>query len=152
MAVNPANYYEVTFLDRSGEVSRLRVNIAAVADVVTGATAVSDWNLSLSAITEGDIVQRSALFSNRLSGDTVGVGNREDKWLVGCHDSVTNHKFHFTIPTRLHTLLTPTGTDKVTDFSVAPWTLFKSRTEALVLSPDGNACVVDYVQLVGRNI
>ena len=80
----------------------------------------------------------------------VGEGNREDKWLVGYHDSVTFKPYTFTLPCRKYNLTMAGDTDFL-DLTVVGVATFVSAAEAFI-KRDGNAIVIDYIRLVGRNL
>lgn len=76
---------------------------------------------------------------------------RENKWLVRYHDSVTGNKSTLEIPTADLNELDPTKADRLKIDSGAG-AAFVTAFNNVVLGPDGNAASVDEVLFVARNI
>jgi len=147
-----------TFLDASGETSRVEMNIATLtagnfaattgAVEAGGALADAIGALSLCALANVDIVaDRTATGAE---APTEMYAQREIGLLVSYQDSVTGKKYRITIPGPDWATIGTVGTDKV-DAADALWTAFVSAFEANVLSEVGNAVTVMGGWLVGRN-
>jgi hypothetical protein len=147
-----------TFLDASGEKSRVDVNIttltagnfaattAAVED--GGALAVAIAAMSHCVLTNVDIVA-----SRTANGDpapTELYAQREIGLLVSYQDSVTGKKYRITIPGPKWADMGMVSTDKV-DPANELWTAFVSAFESDAKSETGNAVTVLGGWLVGRN-
>jgi hypothetical protein len=146
------------FLDASGEISRVEMNIttltagnfAATTGAVASGGALADAisGLSLCTLANVDIVaDRTA------TGGAAPVSNyaqREIGLLVSYQDSVTGKKYRVTIPGPDWATIGQAGSDMV-DPADALWTAFVSAFEANVISEAGNAVTILGGWLVGRN-
>lgn len=75
---------------------------------------------------------------------------RKLKYLCRAHDATNLKKFTRELPCPDMSLLT--GNTDFADLSAGAGAAFKADWDANVLSPDGNASVLDSVQLVGRKV
>jgi len=152
MPRNPQVTYGFSMQDQSAETGRVQVYTAVPEDLVGGlSTAMSDFMLAVNDVTLGTVTKEQSGEVNKLSNVRIGAGNREDKMLVSYQDNVTLALYDFELPTRDNTLAVVAGTDYY-NLAIAPWANFKTKTEAALVSPDGNAITVVSVKLVGRNI
>lgn len=156
MPVTSESSFSMTLVDYDGESTSFNVRVADLDALNFDAqdTLRTNFNASVNAITKGTI-RRAGYQGNDI--DSADAPNdvwaqREIKWLVRYHDTVTGDKFWVTIGTADTLYLNPNnkkvahiGDAAVVDDFVAAW-------EAYVLSPDGNATAVDEIVLVGRNI
>jgi len=144
--------------DYNGEPSTVTIPTAdltaanIVASMAAGdalVTAIEGITLGLSSV-KTYVAKRSPL-----SGDvraTDAGAQRELKWLVRYHDSVTFVRGTTEIPTADTAQLDPAnrGYAEIGDAGVVD--AFVTAFEAFALGPSGNAAVVDDILLVGRNI
>lgn len=152
MPRNPQIAFNVSMQDQSAETGRFTVNTAIPEDLVAGlSTAAVDFMTAVGDVTLGLVVQEGALETKKLSNVRIGAGNREDKMMATYQDNVTLALYQVELPTRDNTLAVVPGTDYY-NLAVAPWANFKTKFEAFVVSPDGNAVTLISVKLVGRNV
>lgn len=154
MATNPSVKLTVTLFDQSGEIGSFVANRDAPDDLDAGLPAELTAFITAISVTApivdftaGDIKQVSANSSRRVSNDLLGVGNREDKWLLHFQDATTLAPYKAEIPMRTGGIATTPGTDFLPEASVA---LFRTSAQNLFFSPDGNAGNLLYVELIGR--
>jgi len=151
MAVNPTIKLTATMYDQSGELATLVANRDAIDDLSAGLPAeLTAWITAVTAIVDfgaGDLKAVSANESRRVSNDLLGVGNREDKWLFHFQDATTLAPYKVEVPLRTGGIDTTPGTDFLPEATVAT---FRTASQALFFSPDGNAGNLLYVELVGR--
>jgi hypothetical protein len=151
MALNPSFSLNFTVRDRSGEAARFTWSTAAPIDQETLPTTISDWENSFAAICDGVLTNRNVVVAKKLSNTAYSAdGQREEKWLVTYQDNVTLAVYQTELPCRKNSVKPPVNNDDV-DLTVAPWVVFKTKTEAAFVSPDGNAITILKVTLVGRN-
>jgi hypothetical protein len=148
----------VTMQDRSGEKSTLSVHVPEdmviedagdngqpddplIAAFLTSLAAVCDYAPTRIAISQS--------LRQILSGG-VGLGQREQKYLVSYYDALTAVPGDFEIPCRDAAIQPPVNTD-LYDLTVAPWVAFKNAVEALIVSDAGNSVIVSKVRLTGKN-
>lgn len=151
MAVNPTYKLTTTLYDQSGELASMSANRASADSLATVPTVLTDWITAATAIIDwgaGDIRNISQNATRRVSNDLLGVGNREDKWLFHFQDATTLAPYKVEVPCRTGGIATTPGTDFLPEATVAT---FRTESEALFLSPDGNAGNLLYVELIGRN-
>jgi hypothetical protein len=150
--------YSRQYRDFSKELSMTRIHIPAitVGTIVALLALIADYAAALDAITMGIASQDTiTLDRNTLSADrpTNVFAQRELKWLVHYHSATLAHKFTLEIPTADPTGRLLDGTDLM-DLSQTQAAAWKTVFEALAVAPDDDTdqCVVDYVELVGRNL
>ncbi len=158
MARNPDTTVSLTYVDRSGEGSRVQFAPSqALADDITKVTLPANsvaliFVTALQAVSDGLIVRRSLTTSVKLTNAAAATdGQREERWLVVYQDNTTMTLYSFEIPCRKASIKPPQGQDQV-DLNTAPWPAFKTAVEAAVVSPDGNPITVLAVRLIGRNL
>lgn len=134
-------YMSVSYVDASNEPASTKIYLL---DATSYANADS---LRAAMGVMSDMLQRSWQFGvdYPLSG-AAGVGSRELKLLVRCHDSVTQQKYSFTIPGFDTDLDLIPGTDFV-DPSDPLAAAFITAAELIVRTPwANNAIVVDSIE------
>ena len=155
----PAHYSVFQFRDFGRETSNVKIyNGAITAASLPGfLTAFGAMRAALEAITlgiasqemwVGDITVLSA------AAPTNQEAQREKKWLGRYHDTVTQKKYTFEVPTAdLTAVALLPGTD-FADLTVTPMSTFKTNFDAFARNPDSdtNAVVLDSMQFVGRNL
>lgn len=146
----------IQYLDFSGEKSSVAFNVA------TPSGATFDWD-ALEAVvdTVGDAIDAICLCTRgpdslrvEMQAGSVDYpasedAQREAGLRIFYHDSSNNKKYHVTIPGPDKSLMAVAGTDRV-DWAGAEMAALETAFEANVLSPDGNAVVIDNGFLVGR--
>lgn len=150
MAQNPDFLYEVTYLDRSGEKSNMKVHYDdAAVDLATKLAALVTAANTLSLMVEQATNMTTV---NVITNARVGAGQREGKYLVEYQDNTNLNKGSFTIPGRDdNTYTTEPGTDYY-DLTTTDLAALVTAVQAVVVSPDGNAITVTGIKSVGRNI
>jgi hypothetical protein len=151
MARNPDNKISANTVDQSGEPTGFSIHVAS------GALDLSSVPAGLTAIItalDTELVDWTPItyvgnITRRLSTDTVGEGNREDKVELKYFDNVTLKPYTVEVPCRKGTLATSPGSDLVPE---ATWADTKTAFEAYAKSPDGNAVTLSQVRIVGRNV
>jgi len=146
------------YRDFSGELSTTRIYVPAMTALTIAELLIlfAGYNATLDTITTG-IASQSIITLDRtvLSADrpTNVFSQRELKWLVHYHSATLHHKFTAEIPTADPTGRLLPGTDlmDLEETAAAAW---KIAFEATAVAPDDDTdqCVVDYVELVGRNL
>lgn len=151
MAVNPSYTLTSTMYDQSSELASLRANVSAAVDLSAGLPAIlTDFITAAAAIIDfdaTDLKNVKSTASRRVTNDTDGVGNREDKWLFRFQDATTLAPYNVEVPLRTGGVALTPGTDKLPEAVV---TTFRTEAQALFLSPDGNAGNLLEVILIGR--
>ena len=147
-----------TLRDYSGESTAVRIyNGDVTAISIAGfLTDFGDMRDAVEGITLGEMAQEQWVGDlTTLSADLpVNVfAQRELKWLVRYHDTVTNEKAKLEIGTADPTGVMLPASD-FADLTVEPMLTFVSEFEAFARHPESsvNAVVIDSIQLVGRNI
>lgn len=150
MATNPSYTVSPTTVDQSGESSKFSFHVAALlaldpipATLTSLITALDTELVDWTPVTYSETVVR------RLSTDTVGEGNREDKVELKYFDNVTFKPYTMEVPCRKGDLATSPGSDLVPE---ATWATTKTAFEAIVRSPDNNAVTLSQVRIIGRNV
>lgn len=151
MPRNPQFSFNVSMVDQSAEIGRFSVNTLAPEDMNALSAEATDFMLAVNDVTVGLVTQESALSVKKLTNTRIGSGNREDKMMATYQDNTTLAVYQIDLPTRDNTLATVAGTDYY-NLTIAPWANFKTKFEAFVVSPDGNAVTLLSVKLVGRNV
>lgn len=155
-----ANHYSLfQFRDFSGEKSTVRIYNGAITAVSIAGflTAFGAMRAAIEGITVGiasqeswvgDLTVLSAAFP------TDQQAQREKKWFVRYHDTVTAKKYDLEIPTADLTGVALIAQSDFADLTVAPMSTFVTNFNAFARSPDSdvNAVVLDSVQFVGRNL
>lgn len=156
MAITNDSSFSMTLVDYDGETTSFSVKVTELDALNFDAqeTLRLNFNSAVNAFTKGT-VRRAGYQGNEIDSAAAPVdvwAQREIKWLVRYHDAVTGKPFWVTIGTADTAYLNPNnkkvafiGDAAVVDDFIAAW-------EAFVLSPGGNATVVDEIVLVGRNI
>ena len=80
------------------------------------------------------------------------LAQRENKWLVRYHDVTTGAGHTYELPCADLTFLDPNARGQAEMGDAAEVDAFVTAFEDYVLSPDGNAVLVDQIVFVGRNI
>jgi hypothetical protein len=151
MARNPDNKISLNTVDQSGEPTGFGIHIASGAvDLSTIPAALTAIVTALDTeLVDWTPVTYIANITRRLSTDTVGEGNREDKVELKYFDNVTLKPYTVEVPCRKGGLVTETGSDQI---PAATWAATKTAFEAYAKSPDGNAVTLANVRIVGRNV
>jgi len=151
MAQNPTARLTATLYDQSSELASFTANRPAVDSLTAGIPAVmTDFITDIApyvAFDEADLKAIKANATRRVTNDLLGIGNREDKWLLQFQDTVTLAPYNVEIPCRAGGIDTVPGTDYLPEADVA---LFRASAQSLFYSPDGNIGNLLYVVLVGR--
>lgn len=150
MAVNPSFKMTVTLYDQSSEIASMSANRASADSLATFPTVLQDFITAISPVIawdEADVKSISSNATRRVTNDLLGVGNREDKWLLQFQDVVTLAPYNAEVPCRAGSIATTPGTDFLPEVTV---NTFRTEAEALFRSPDGNAGNLLTVQLIGR--
>lgn len=147
-----------TLRDYSGESTAVRIyNGDVTAISIAGfLTDFGDMRDAVAGITLGEMAQEQWVGDlTVLSADLpVNVfAQRELKWLVRYHDTVTNEKAKLEIGTADPTGVMLPASD-FADLTIEPMLSFVTEFEAFARHPESatNAVVIDSIQLVGRNI
>lgn len=153
------HYVSWSLRDYTLETSPVRINSGAITAVSIGGflTAIGTGRAAIEGITEGIVAKEQWVGdSTDLSAlaPTAVTAQVERKWLGRYHDTVTQKKYRFEIPTaELVTgrLLANSDFANMADTNMAA---FKSWFDGFARSPDNdtNAVVLDSMQHVGRNI
>lgn len=158
----PLSYWGQTVADNTvksngdPETTNFQIPITTLTPANVAATETLAGNLAtaIAAITLGNVVQRDLVYW-RQSFERVPAAStlaqRENKWLVRYHDSVTFQRYQVSIGTADLSVL-PSGSEFI-DLTAGDGLAFKTAFEALAKSPaDGShTVIVDSVQFVGRN-
>lgn len=110
---------------------------------------IQAWQTALASICDYT-PSRVGLLQSLRQAVSVGSGNREQKYLFTYVDTDTAEIFDMEVPCRKGTILHPAHTDYY-DLTVAPWVAVKTAFEALAVSKNGNAVVLQKVRLTGKN-
>lgn len=155
-----AGKFGFTFLDRSGETSRVDMpcadltagNIASQLATILPATAGGLGEaiaaVSLCTPQSVDVVAAKTALSNVVPVSP--YAQRELGLMVSYTDNTTHRSYRITIPGPDWANLGQANSDLV-DPAAAGWTTLVTALEAHVVSPDGNAITVTGGRLVGRN-
>jgi hypothetical protein len=146
----------IQYTDFSGEVSSVSFNVdtpsGAAYDFASLVAAVDGIGDAIDAVclcTRGN----DSLFMKLQDGSILYPADenaqREAGLRVFYHDGTNNKKYHLTIPGPDKSLMAVAGTDLV-DWAGAEMAALEAALEADVLSPDGNAIIIDKGVLVGR--
>jgi len=149
--------YGLSFLDYDSETSRSEfhlgpVNAGTIVGISTqlGALKTAVDGISKCSITsERFLVDRNKFAVSKPSDKDA---QRERKWLVVYHDTVNGKIFRTEIPGADSSLLYENQDKMDTTTLLSAGLAFKAVFEDVVQSPYGNDVVIDFVQLVGRNL
>lgn len=158
----PVSFYSETVVDNT-----LKQN---------GEPESATWAVPIITLTAGNLVATNTLITNlqsAVNGIILGTNSkietvshrqtntpgpsadplcqRENKYLVRYHDSVTGQKFRASIPTA--DLTKKMTNSEFIDVTAGPGLAVKTAWEALVVSPNNssNTTILDSIQFVGRN-
>jgi hypothetical protein len=150
-------FYTLSFLDYDGEPSHFRTAWAQLdaLTVLTIGAEVALFRAAVAGISGGTIAREQfSQFDNDLSRVLPAnpVYQRESKWLVRYHDTVTNKEQRTQIPCANLSLLSNHSEFLDITTALSPGQVFKTQFEADVLSEAGNSILVDSVQQVGRDL
>lgn len=151
-----ASEYGVTWIDFSQEASNMGLTVTQItAGNLVATLGLLDTLLAATqAITEGQAA-RSRVLARVQDEDTTPPAaesaQRERKWLVFYHDTVTAKKFRLEIPTALLTGNLVSGSD-LADLGATNIAAWVTAFEAVARDPDTglNTVAVDKIQHVGR--
>lgn len=155
-----ANHYSVfQFRDFGTETSNVKIyNGAITAASLPGfLTAFGNMRAALEGITLGIASQETWVGDSTVLSAAVPASQeaqREKKWLVRYHDTVTQKKYTLEVPTADLTAVTLLANSDFADLAAAPLSTFKTQFDGFARCPDSdvNAVVLDSVQFVGRNL
>lgn len=146
----------IQFLDFSGEKSSVAFNL------VTPSGATYDWDaLEATLDTIGDAIEAICLCTRgpenirveaapgSVTLPTDEEAQRELALRIFYHDDTSNKKYHVSIPGPDLAQMAVAGQD-VVDFSAGAMATLLAALESDMLSPEGNAIVVDKGVIVGR--
>lgn len=155
-----ANHYSLfQFRDWGKELSTVKIYNGAITAVSIAGflTAFGAMRAAIEGITLGVASQEgwvgdSTILSAALPASQ--AAQRESKWLVRYHNTVTNKPHTLEIPTADLVGVTLLAGSDFADLTVAPMSTFVSNFNSFARGPDSDvdAVVVDSVQFVGRNI
>lgn len=130
---------DITAISLPGFLTDFGTVRAAVEGITLGVMAKEQW--------VGDLTDLSAALPANV------FAQRELKWLVRYHDTVTQEKATLEIGTADPTGVMVPASD-FADLTIAPMSTFVAQFNAFARHPESavNAVIVDSVQLVGRNI
>lgn len=148
--------YSTSWRDFSDEKANASLTIVQLTagNVVATLALVDALLASMQAITEGSAETSRVTYRTQEEDPgrpTSESAQRERKWLVFYHDTTTNKKYRFEIPTALLTANLVAGTD-LADLGATNIAAFVSAFEAVVKDPDTglNTVAIDKIQHVGR--
>ena len=142
----------------SPETTQFEVAVATLtaANYVAKKALIDALNIAAVALTIGVMGKTAVTIDRQLVSDFAAsstLAQRENKYLVRYHDSVTQQKFQISIGVADLTLL-PSHSENL-DITTAstPGNNFKVAFEAIAVSPDdsSHSVVVDSIKFVGRN-
>jgi hypothetical protein len=151
-------HHTITYVDYNGEKSSVKfrtvpIDGAAVdwdaeeAKRTAVATAISNITLGLlasDAFVQGNVVSLLSAASN--------AAQREKKWLVQYHDTVTLRRFVMEIPCADTSKLDPDDRANAHIGDGLVVDAFVSAFQANAKTPDGGTPIVDEITFVGRNV
>jgi hypothetical protein len=155
MAV-PVSRIQQSYRDYSKEVSHLRLFVTTITPGNQAAQVALHTTLfaALDALTLGLQQKEETVLSTSVVNVTPAtnpLAQRENKWLLRYHASVTRKNFVVELPCADLSLL-GNNTDFI-DKTGAEWLALKSAFEAVVVDPDdGGAVILDDAEFVGRNL
>lgn len=155
----PAHYSIWQFRDFGKETSNVKIYNGAITAVSLPGflTAFGNMRAALEGITLGIASQESWVGDITVisaASPTNQEAQREKKWLGRYHDTVTQKKYTFEVPTADLTAVALLANSDFADLAVAPMSTFVTQFNAFARSPDSdtNAVVLDSMQFVGRNL
>ena len=156
MAV-PVSRISQSYKDFSKETSHIRLFVTTITPGNQAAQVALHTTLfgALDGLTLGLEQKEETVLSQSVVNVTPAtnpLAQRENKWLLRYHASVSRKNFVSELPCADLTLLDPNNTDFI-DKTNAAWTSLKSAFEAVVVDPDdGGAVILDDAEFVGRNL
>lgn len=151
------HYSIFTLLDNSDESASAKIYNGAVTAVSIAGflTEFGQMKATIDTITRGTMQKEQWVGDNTLLSNVRPVdqnAQREIKWKVNYIDTVTQKKYHVTLPTADPTGRMIAGTD-LADMANADIAAFVTRFNSFARCPDNdtNAVSVVSIQLVGRN-
>ena len=151
----PAGTVTASWADYAGEMSSVTLahTDLTAGNIVAQTTLINNLLTALSAITLGEQQTQAILLSKIVvSADlpTDVNAQRETKWLLRYHDSVTGEKFVASVPCADLSLLAPVS--QFADMTGTEFAALKTAWELVVRGPnDNNLTILDSAQHVGRN-
>lgn len=155
-----ANHYSVfQFRDWGAELSNVKIyngpiTVGTLPGFLTsfGAMRAALEGITLGIASQETWVGDSTVLSAALPASQ--AAQRESKWLGRYHDTVTNKKYQFEVPTADLVGVALLPLSDFADLTAAPMSTFVSAFNGFARSPDSdaNAVVLDSMQFVGRNL
>jgi hypothetical protein len=148
---------QITIRDYDNEPGTTRIHAAVLtaANFDAQVTARNAFCSALLAITTADMLAKISFGNdilNTMIGDTNAETQREKKWLVRYHENATpTVTGTFTIPCADLLHLDPNDRKHANIGDAGHVDAFIAAAETFVLSPAGNAIVIDEITYVGRN-
>lgn len=142
--------------DYGGEPAHTSVWVTTLTagNLVAQTTLINNLLTALSAITLGEQqTQAISLSRTIITADlpTDPFAQRENKWLLRYHDSVTGEKFKNEVPCADLSLLIPNS--EFADMTGTEFAALKTAWELIVRGPnDNNLTILDSAEFVGRNL
>lgn len=146
-------FVTLTIADYDTEVSLVAVACTALSAANWTAQSIARglFISGVQGISKGLRVQQQ--YGNRnlenIGAAELPVAQRELKWLVQYHDTVTLARYTITVPCADVALLDPDNRPYAL-LSGGAMSFFVSQFNGFVLSPTGHAVVIDSIKLVGR--
>src|SRR5262245_34292412 len=142
----PVSRIEQSYKDYSKETSRLRLFVTTLtaANLVAQQALHATLFTKLDALTLGLEQKETTILSSSVVNVTPAtnpLAQRENKWLLRYHASVSRKNFTAELPCANLTLLDPNNTDFI-DKTQTAWTDLKSAFEAVVVDPDDGGAVI----------
>lgn len=147
---------QLSWADYNNEVgrTRLHVTVLTAANFVAQGVLRASLHTSIAGIVNGVLVKTA--YGNDdipFAGPATDPGTqRETKWLVQFHDSVTLKKYKIELPGADTAQLDPNDRAHAEIGDAGVVDAFVTAFQDYVLSDVGNAVVVDEITLVGRNL
>lgn len=147
--------YLLSVVDYSKEISHFNTHLGPVnAATITGITGqLATLQSAVDGIILGVLKEEEFLVDrNRLSGALPASKNaqRENKWLVVYHDTVTFEVFKLQIPTADLSLVV--NNSDFADITAGAMATFVTAFQDVAVSKSGNDVLIDYIKFVGRNL
>lgn len=108
---------------------------------------------TLAHLNSYELIQNRVFVSNGAAASA--VARRELKMLITYEDAVTHDLYQHEVPAPELTnaaLWVNSGGRTFAVVGSAEWTAFETAFEAAVVSPDGNAVILQSIEIVGRNL
>lgn len=146
----------VQYIDYDGEKSSvgMRVPLQTAANFDAQLAAVGQLVSAIGNITRGNLGTFDWLYSslNDVARSDDPQAQREQKWLVQYHDSVTLKRYTLELPCADLDMLDPYDREHAFIGGVAFVDAFVTAFETYALTPDGNLPTVDEISFKGRNV